>query len=421
MNPFVIKRVSNKSMILTDVEVKPIDTPAQTYLFIKCLGLGYAKDFIEKGSIKFATLSSWCRLDGTSRGDIMEGVYASQRGFEPRLDELLRMLRKDTFSINNDGFTFYKSKEVLSFRAFCLYGLNDNNMPIQTVRSQDHQFHRLGIVTKGFFQKLFPDVTEDDIESLEEKERPAVLFIRPDSFISFITEKLLEKGVKEEEIFIRPISYIDYYKKPFIIGAKPEELFIKRSEYSEQSEIRIVIDSLRKEVQELFDNDGVIELGPIPESVASISEYYFKDMHVEIRGNKLFYEFAQPQSYLIDDIDDVSLIVILQQALSDELPGAPMSIEKIEDEINRILQILRQCDTSVKYDRLTNIIQYKGKSYNLGLRAGYKMLEHYNNYILDNDINGAGDTIAKFKHFFPLMDMGNYFRAYYKALGLLSE
>lgn len=403
-------------MILSSIDIQPLEMPEQTYWFIKCLGLRFAKAFIERGSIRFATLASWCISDGTSRGDYMEGVFASQKGYDPTLDESLRALRKGAISIKDNGYTFYKSNEILSFRAFCLYGLNDNNMPIQTVRSQDHQLHKLGIVKKEFFKKLFPKVTEENLELYAEAERPVVLFIRPDSFVSFVTEKLLDKGVKEEEIFIRPISYIDYYNKPFIIGKKPEELFVKRVDYSEQSEVRVVIDTHREEVRALFDKDSVIELGPIPESVAFISDYYFKDLSVEIRGNKLFYELARPQVYHIDDVDDVSLLNVLQQALSDELPGAPMSIERIEDEMNKILQILTLRDANASYSRETTTIHYKGKSFNLGSRAAYKILEHYNNCILDKDIYGAGETIIKFKHFFPMLDMGDYFSTYYKAL-----
>lgn len=66
-----------------------------THLFIKCLEYQYAKAFIDEGAIRFAMPSEW-KPDGTSRGDNLEGVYAS----------------------------FYKSKEVTSYRAYCMYGVN---------------------------------------------------------------------------------------------------------------------------------------------------------------------------------------------------------------------------------------------------------------------------------------------------------
>lgn len=408
-------------MLLKNVEIIPREIPEHTYWLIRCLEYEYAKAFIEKGSMRFAHPSDWCKQDGTSRGDILEGAYASQREFSPDMDNFLKALRKDVFTIKKNGFTFYKSKEILSFRAHCLYGLNSNNMHMRNVRSQDHQFHQAGKVSKEYFRKLFPKVNEEEIKKLEENKRPVVLLIRPDYFVGFIKNKLMERGVWEKEILISPVSYTDYYRKPFIIGNNPEELFRKHIEYQEQSEIRIVIDTRRKEVQELFDQNGVIELGPVNDSIASISDFYFNDMEVEIRGNKIYYSLAKPQEYNIEEIDDLSLIIILQQALSDELPGAPMTINCIEKEINIILKTLSLRDENVMYDKLTNILYYKRKRLDLGSKAGYKMLEHYNTYILDKDYKGAGETIEKFKYFFPKYDMGNYFSAYYKAMNLQKD
>ena len=364
--------------------------------------------------MRFANPSEWCKPDGTSRGDVMEGVYASQRGLDPNMDRFLRTLRNEVFVIKQKGFTFYKSKEILSYRAHRLYGLNSNNMHLQDVRSQDHQFHQVGKVTKEYFHNLFPEVKKEEIETLEENKRPAVLLIRPDVFVAFVKEKLMNLGVKKEEIIINSVSYTDYYKKPFIIGKDPEELFSKRKKYQEQCEIRIVIDTRRKEVRELFDKNGVIELGPVDESIATISDFYFDDMVVEIRGNQLLYSLANPRVYNNDEIDDASLITVFLQALSDELPGAPMTIEAIENEMDKLFQLLKGRNESARYDKQTDLLYYKGQRLNLGGRAGYKMLEHYRNYMFDGDIKGAGEVIAKFKHFFPAYDMGDYFSEYYK-------
>lgn len=134
-----------------------------------------------------------------------------------------------------------------------MYGLNSNNLHLQERRSQDHQYHRVGKVDKDYFQKLFPKVKQEDVELLEKDERPAVLIIRPDVFISHLKTKLVEMGIKNNEIYIKPICYIDYFRKPFIIGKEPEELFTKHNIFKEQNEIRIVVDTRRKEVQELFD------------------------------------------------------------------------------------------------------------------------------------------------------------------------
>lgn len=398
------------------MEFVPKVLPEHTYWFIRCLEFKYAKDFIERGSMKFSKLADWCKPDGTSRGDVLEGVYASQRGFDSQMDTFLKSLRADAFVIRNGGYSFYKSKEILSYRAHCLYGLNSNNMHMRDVRSQDHQYHQAGKVKKEYFHKLYPDVKREDVDTLNPDDRPAVLLIRPDAFIDYVTSRLIERGVKREEIIISPVSYVDYYRKPFILGKAPEELFSKHISFDEQSEVRIVIDTRRKEVKELFDKNGIIELGPVDKSIASISDFYFDDIEVEIRGNQLLYSLAKPQVYEIEEIDDVSLVTILQQALSDELPGAPMTIAQIEEVIDNYLHILKQRDPDVTYIRESNLLRYKGKVCNLGSKAGYKMLEHYNTYILSQDFKSAGETIEKFKHFFPMYDMGDYFSAYYKHI-----
>ena len=401
---------------LKDIEDIQRELPEQTHLFLRCLELKYAKAFIEKGSMKFSNPSDWCKPDKTSRGDILKGSYASQRGFNAEMDRFLRGLRNNPVVVKKKGFTFYQSKDVMSYRAHCLYGLHNNSVHMQEQRSQDHQYHLGGQITKEYFRKLFPDVKEREIDSLEPKDRPAVLFIRPDDFVNFVTTKLMERGVKEDEIIIWPVSYMDYFYKPFIIGSEPEELFSKHISYSEQSEVRIVINTRRKEVSDLFDQHGVIELGPIDESIATLSEFYFNDMVFEIRGNQMLYGLAEPQTYKLDELSDDYFISVFFQALADELPEAPMSIETMEKWMDDIFQVLKKRDPQANYDRGNNCLIFKGSVYNIGARAGYKLLEHYNTYILSGDIKSAGETVAKFKHFFPMYNMGNYFSAYYKAV-----
>lgn len=80
-------------------------------------------------------------------------------------------------------------------------------------------------------------------------------------------------------------------------------------------------------------------------------------------------------------------------------------------------QFLKSRDPNVKYDWSTGVIYYKGNTYDLGAKAGYKLFEHYNTYIQDGDIRSAGETIRKFKHFFLSYNMGSYFSTYYRAIG----
>ena len=352
-----------------DVEIQPRVLPERTLLMLKCLEHKYAKAFIDTGAMKFATPSSW-KPDGTTRGDVLEGVYASQRRRDKEQDRFLKSLRKAPYTIRQNGFIFYKSRPIVEFRAYSLYGLNSENMHMQPFRSQDHRFHKVGCVKKEFFQKLYPGITKESIDAMGD-ERPAVMIITPDKFCERVASKLIEMGLRKEEILIGPVFYTNNFRKPFIIFNEPEELFSKDISYSEQSEIRIAVDTRREEVRELFEKtNGIIEIGPIDESIATLSEFYFDDMIVEERDNKLLFNLARPQHY--DYIDDVSLIVILQQALSDEMPEAPMSIEAIEDTMDRILALLWQRDPDVLYDKKTNFLGLRGLGVILGQRLPIK-------------------------------------------------
>lgn len=284
-----------------------MEIPAHTYMLLRCLEYKYARAFIEKGSMKFTCPTEWSKPDGTSRGDVLEGVFASQRGINPQIDKFLRSLRNDVFTERYYNYTFYKSQEILTYRVHCMYGLNSTNMHMQDVRSQDHRYHLLGRISKEFFQHLYPKVNAREIDMIDKDMRPVVLLIRPDYFVDYVAKRLMERGLYKNEIIISPVSYRDYYRDPFIIGKEPLELFSKSEEFSEQCEIRIVIDTHRKQVQDLIDDNGVIELGPIDDSIAILSEFYFDEMVVEIRDNKLLYTLAKPIEYDIDGVDDTSL------------------------------------------------------------------------------------------------------------------
>lgn len=395
----------------------PSELPEKTHLFIKCLEHRYAKAFIECGAMHFAMPSEWMP-DGTSRGDSLEGVYASQFGFDPTLDKLLRFLRREPFTVKKGEMLFYKSKEVASFRVYCLYGLNSNSMHLQEYRSQDHQFHNAGVVKKEYFRNLFPDVTPEGMKRIEETRRPAALFIKPDAFVDLLTRKLMEWGVKKEEIYIGPIRYYDYFYEALPVGKEPIELFCKHNAYEEQSEIRIVIDTRRETVKRLFDNNGIIELGPIDDKIALLQDSYFEDVWFEIRGNRLLFPLATPQHYKLDELGDDYFIGVMAQALADELPEAPMTIKEIEKWLSDLLKYMQKRDPQATYDKNTNILSYKGTNYDLGTQSGVKMLEHYNNYVLSGDLKNAGEVYKKFRHFFPTRYVGDqYFSAYLKNKG----
>ena len=399
---------------LTDIEIVPQSLPEKTFLLLKCLNYRYAKEFIETGALYFSTIEKWSYQDGTSRGDPLEGVYASQRGYNAELDSLLCSLRKCPIEGVYSGYTYYRSKEILAFRACCFCGLNSDIMNLAEQRAQDHRYHYRGKISKDYFRELFSNVTPDQVKCGDANDRPVVLIIKPDDFISLVKSTLLRMGVKESEIFIGPVQYINYRARPFMIGSEPQELFTKHLKYKEQNEVRIVIDTRRKEVKDLFDKaNGVIKFGAIGKAIATLSEFYFEDMIIEERGNTLIYNLATPVVYEINEVDDNSLVTIMCQALSDELPDSPMCIEAIEAEVDKFFKILHERDPGAMYDKECHTLFYKGKRVNMASKAASRMLQHYNTYMIDKDYQSAGETIEKVRYFFPMYNFNEYFKEYY--------
>lgn len=383
-------------MKITKLETIPQNRPLHTYMFLKCLNRKYAEAFIREGAMRFANPSEW-KPDGTSRGDDLEGVYASMKPYSKECDRYLGGLRQKAKRIKLKGVSFYKSEDVMSCRAYCMYGLNDNNMHLNEKRSQDHLFHQGGVVAKEFFHRLFPQWNKEEYQLLDNDEKPVVVMIRPDAFYDRVKQSLLELGILEKEIWFKPVTYFDYFNKPFIIEKRLEELFNKHNDYKEQSEIRIVVDTKRKEVEELFNKcNGIIKIGAI-DDMASISDLYYDDMIVEIRGNQLLYSLATPK---VEDLSPEKLIVAIFQALADELPQAPMTIESIEEEIAKYSDYLEK-NFDAHYDPVSHDIVYNGEVYNFSNKSLQCLIDHYNTYKKDNDQVNASLTIDKIRRFFP--------------------
>lgn len=397
----------NSKPIIENAEV--LNKHFKSLIFLVCIKRKYAKSFIERGTIRFAQPKEW-KPDGTSRGDILEGVFASRLEGDNIPKNYLCKLRTQTKEIKYKSYYFYKSDKICGARAYCVYSLFDTSLAYRNKRSQDHRFHKGGIISKEYFKDLFSEWSRKKYEETEDDDKPMVLIINPENFTKRLLSVLIEKGINQDEIVIQPIQYFDYLKEPFLITPELFELFYKDITYINQHEVRFVINTKRKFVRNFFNNnDGVIDLGPIDESIATLSEFYFDDMHLEIRDNKLLYSLANP---IVRDIQPIDLINFIYQALADELPESPLSIEEIENKIDNFESKLK--GFNIIYDKTTQRIEFDGKLYDVASTSGYRIIEHYDNYMKDNDLEGAKDSIEKFHHFFPMYDMEYYFEEYYK-------
>lgn len=389
--------------------------PEHTYWLLVCLDYQYAMGFMERGTVRFGRPSEWQLIkDNTLRGDELEGVYASMIPGNLECEEFLGGLRPSSTCFQKEDRTFFLSEEIMDMRVYCMYGLHDFNMPLSAKRSQDHKFHQSGVIPFSYFKNLYPEWNKDNYEGSDNIRRPMVLLINPINFRNLMIKRLKELGVRDEEILYKPVSYTDFYDRTFILEPYGQELFCKHIAYKEQSEVRFVIDTRRKEVKELFDkSDGKIDLGPIDDEVALLSKFYFEDVQVEIRGKEMLYSLAEPEVF---EVDSRWIIGVIRQTLNDELPNSPLSIEEIEAKLTEFVALLKE-KGDASYDRATHEVMFEGKRYGLASTSGAKIIEHYRNYMDDGDLAGASDCIAKFHHFFPMYDMEYYFEDYYQKTG----
>jgi AraC-like DNA-binding protein len=396
--------------MISNISPIPSNKPSSTHLFLKCLSKKYADLFLKDGTMRFAKPSEWAP-DGTSRGDRLEGVYASLKPFNKEDDRFLRSLRTNVMRFKDKGVVFYTSQDVLSCRAYCLYGLNDNNLHLNTHRSQDHQYHTGGFVSKEYFHRLFPQWDKETYQALDDADKPVVLIIDPSAFYKRVMETLLALGIRKNEIMFKPITYFDYYNKPFFTKKYLEELFSKHISYKEQSEIRIVINTRRDEIRALFDhNNGLINIGAVDQTVAKVSDLYFEDMLVEIRGNELLYSLATPK---VEDLSPELIIKTIYQTLADELPHSPLSIEELNEELSKYSNYLIQ-QFGATFDKNTYRIEYKGVKYDCAKQSALCMLNHYFTYMKEKEMEKAKETIEKIHHFFPMYNLDGFFAAYYE-------
>lgn len=382
------------------LEIRRPQIPKKTYMYLVCLKEKYAKDFLKYGRIRFAEVSEWAELDDTDgkRGDRFEGVYASMEGVNEECYSFLKSFRKNSHSFQRYGKTYFYSDDIHKMRAYCMYGLSDTNVHIKEKRSPDHKYHEGGTIPASYFKGLFDTWTKDHYKESNDGEKPVVLMITPDKFSNLMFKRLKELGVQDSEIMYRPVNYLDYKGDTFICPSDKDELFQKHIDFKDQSEVRIVVDTTRDEVKQIFGKDGIIELGPIDQKVAFKLDFFFKDMEIEIRDNMMF--FSLPESIHIPMSGPEPSLMAIQQTLADELPQSPMSIEEIENEVNRLAEILEK-EYSIQYDKKNQEVFYQGQWQDIAKPAVEQMIAHYNNYISEGDWVAAHETIRKIQHFFP--------------------
>lgn len=310
----------------------------ETLALFRCTEKQYADSLCTTGNMKFNTPQYWIELEkkeGKGRGDSLEGVYAASHYLDVKTLIESNSLRENIQREANSNIIYFRSNDILNLPCFCLFGLN--NIAFSEEKIDEKGIKRnISYVTKQYFYDFSNNSTKDSIETLPESRRPVLVLIRnPKLFIERVKTYFIDRGFKNEEILIQPVEYLNK-KEPFISTRTfPNELFLKDITFSYQSEIRIVINTKNQTIlQDMAQRDNIINIGNISD-IASVEEFYYDDMYLELKGKILKYALPRPETFAIEDLPKEELLSLIHRIQNDD------DIEFKNGNKERFLQFIR--------------------------------------------------------------------------------
>jgi hypothetical protein len=147
--------------------------------------------------------------------------------------------------------------------------------------------HRLTtMIPDSYFKDFMDNLDPEEVEKLDEKDRPSVIFIHDyKEFEKRIISSLMALGLEREEIIVSRVSYFDFDKYGeygwWDFGQRmPNELTIKHTRFENQSEARIIINTDNKKVKQILERP--IEIGSLKDIATVSNTYLHGGMSVEI-------------------------------------------------------------------------------------------------------------------------------------------
>lgn len=256
------------------------------FLALRCTTRKYAKDFVEKGAIKFSTPQSWVAYEENNskgRGDVLEGTFACCNLLD--LENMIRITTK--YSITEDkniekfctnGRIYFKHKSVMNLPVFCVYLLKADVFEWP----EKAGWHSISTtIPANYFRDFADHQTPEEINSLPFDKQPSVVIIRDfDALKNRIIAHLVSLGISQDEILVEPISYYDFDQYGEmgwvdLCQVPPLELAFKDISFSDQSEARFIINTKNELAAEYLRNN-VICVGQLSD-IASIADGYFSE------------------------------------------------------------------------------------------------------------------------------------------------
>lgn len=343
-----------------------------TQMLFRCIERKYAETFIN-GEIRFGQPQNWIEKEkngNKGQGDLLEGIFLSAQGNDE--SKLITRLKNNSYinCIEYNGFKYFRRKSIENLYCLCFYGLNNNSFRNKKIDNKG-KAHYYSYVSKEFFESFSEKISKEDYLKMNEGDRPSVIFIsNPHEFFKRIKKFFNKVGVKEQDVIISPVDYINKNKIMLSGIPYPRELLLKDKFFEKQSEIRIIINSQSRELLEYMKNhNNTINIGNI-DDIAKIYDYYFEDLVIE-RKNRSTIEFNLPVEEVekYEDMPLEEMLTILGQAYIGKLP------ESAKNEREKIIEIMhKQLKKKYKID-----VDYsKGCMYilNASDKVGKRIIEY---------------------------------------------
>ena len=301
------------------------DSNFSTLMLFRCTRRDRAIQ-LQQGDLYFGSPQQWIDIEkkgNKGQGDVLEGTFMSAEISDN--SSIIRALKiNPTIEFfNHRGFVYFRRYSILNIRCLCLYGLH-NTAFSKEIKPDGRACYRTKI-KKSYFSDFTEYKNREEYKRADYAEQPAVVLINnPYEFFERIRSFLLTLGVKENEIIISPVEYINKYTPMLVNTQPPKELLLKDEAFAEQSEVRIIINSTSsKYLEYMKEHNNTISIGSLAD-ITDIYDYYFDDMEIERIGNKrAMISLPQSKAYQIQDLNYLELEDLLFSILGEtvELTG----------------------------------------------------------------------------------------------------
>lgn len=325
--------------IIDNVMFKPVlNFKFSTRIVFRCTKRKYAEG-IKNGKIFFNTPDAWIKEEeqgNKGQGDNLEGTFFSiDKNDNSDFINLLK-LNNQIEHFEYDNFCYFRKKSIRDLYCLCFYGLNDWDFEREV--DDKGRATYTNKITKDYFSDFSNGVCSEEYEKMEKSEQPVVVMIRnPRRLFRKIKDFFIDKGIKEEEIIISPVEYLDKKLSALSAVPYPSELLIKDNAFKNQSEIRVIINSHTPALMEYMKtHQNIIDVGDLSQFV-DIFDYYFDDLLMEVKDNHFTFTRPRPVFMPLNDFEFNELLVMYAQAKQNEVPECCYK-ETSKEEYMEVLQ-----------------------------------------------------------------------------------